>query len=235
MLLIKGITGSRDRRGLVSVTYTCFIEKTNESGALLAALPVKPGLPEVDRRIREHGVDNNSFIVTVTCEGIPPGGAPAVEQDQYVVEDEWREEPIEAFPDRDTLESKYGAYPDDDGRLKFPEFLPGGGTGSGSGLGAGRSSAGEKNPLFGVSTYPVQLATASHAYVRTVKPSGLRKKAGTVIKALPAGFQESGGGPWIVCTPSCRRRGNCWEIVERYKEINNLKHIEALYLLLRKK
>jgi len=234
MLQIKGITGSRDRRGLVSVTYNCFIADTTEARALVAELPFNPGLPEVNRTVKEFQIDNRSFLVTVTCEGIVPGGTPLEANDQFLIEDEWREEPIEAFPDRDTLEKRYGAYPDDDGRLKFPEFLPtGAGTGSGSGLGGGRSSD-DKNPLFGVSTYPVQIATASHSYIRTAKPSGLRKKAGTVIKSLPAGFQESGGGPWLVCTPSCRKRGNCWEIVERYKEINNLKHLEALYLLLRK-
>jgi hypothetical protein len=32
-----------------------------------------------------------------------------------------------------------------------------------------------------------------------------------------------------------RKRGNAWEIVERWKDVERLKHIEALYLLLGKR
>lgn len=232
---LKGITGGRDRRGLFSLAYRYFFGDTDPITALKATLPSTPtNLPEVDRRITEWDVDNNGFIVTATFEGLDSGDSQfAEEDDQYTLTSEWREEPIEAFPDRAALEKSYGAYEDPDtGRLRFPETLEGAATGS-TALAKGKKSS-ERNPLFGVTTYPVMRMVATHSYVRATVPSAVYATIGQVTKNLPAGFQEPPEKVWIKDTPSCRKRGNAWEIVEKWKDVDNLKHLEALYLLLQK-
>ena len=221
---IKGIKGGRDRRGLVSLTYRYLFTDATVDDALLASLPNTPSLPEVNRQFVEWEVDNNGFLIDGTFEGIL--NEPEADQDQYQVNGDWREEPIEAFPYRALLESKYGAY-EEDGRLKFPEFI----TSSRGGSGIG-GSAQEKNPLFGIDSYPVQRLVASHSYVRKRVPRSVYQNAGKVVKSLPSGFEDPPQRTWITDPPKTQKRGNSWTIVESWKEVDNLKHLEALYLLL---
>ncbi len=155
---LKGITGGKDRRGLLGLSYRFLFTDSSESEALLAALPVSIGLPEVDRNISEWDVDNSGFIVQANFEGLVD--EPGEDQDQYIIRPEWREEPIEAFPDRGTLETKYGAY-EEEGRIKFPQYME-----RPSELGGSSAKEDEPNPLFGTTTYPVMRITASHSYVR---------------------------------------------------------------------
>lgn len=229
---LKGITGGKDRRGLISLGYRYHFGDTDPISALIAALPAVPaGLPEVDRRLTEWA-NNESFIVQATFEGILD--EPSPDEDQFSITSEWREEPIEAFPDREALEKQYGAFEDaDSGRLRFPETLEGTAA-SGSALSKGKKAS-SKNPLFGLTTYPVLRMVASHSYVRKIVPASVYSDVGTVVRNLPAGFQEPPDKVWIVDTPNVRKRGNAWEIVERWKDVDRLAHLEALYLLLQKK
>lgn len=228
---LKGKSGGKDRRGLMVLAYRYAFTDMTDVEALETSLPNAPeGLVEVDRRVTEW-TNNTNFIVQATFEGIVSD--PVEDQDQYAMTTEWREEPIEAFPDREKLEKEFGAYEDpESGRLKFPETLDANTTG-GTPLGRGKKTS-TKNPLFGTTTYPVGRSVAVHSYVRRTKPPGLKKKAGRVVQSLPAGFEEEGDSTWIQDHPQTRKRGNCWEIVERWKDVDDLKNIHALYVLLGK-
>src|SRR4051794_32199111 len=134
---IKGISGGVDRRGLCSWGQKyLFQNMTPEQAATTLEIPNMPGLPIVGRQFNEWDVDNFSFFMTITFEGLSSSGSSQPGQDQYLIDDEWREEPIEQFPDRDLLIKEYGAYIDpEDGRLKFPQYLTSGSS-SGSGFGS---------------------------------------------------------------------------------------------------
>ena len=121
-----------------------------------------------------------------------------------------------------------------DRRFKFPEFMEGGAATGGSGLGSSTESAGQKNPLYGTTTFPVLRVVAQQSFVRTKVPSAIYRGIGTGVKSLPAGFETPPKGPWIVDVPRLRKRGNVWEIVRTWKDVDKLKHLEALYLLLQK-
>lgn len=230
---IKGVSGGVDRRGLAKVKGRYLFEDISVDDALVAPLPSRfTSLPEAGREFSEWDSDK-SFYMDVTFEGLLKD--PTSDEDQYVILPEWREEPIEAFPDMDALVKKWGAYDEGDGRIKFPQYMSGGGTAAGTGLGSSSGSKGERNPLYGTTSYPVLRCVAQHSFVRLRKPANLASSVGDVVKNLPAGFEFSGMGPWIVDVPRMRKRGNAWEIVLTWKSIDNLKHIEALQTLLKKK
>lgn len=227
---MKGIKGSRDRKGLSSYTLTFLITDATLDDGFSLPIPVPTGLPIVGRSFREWDVDNNGFILDVTCEGLisePPPGS----DETFSVQPEWREEPIETFPYQDALVKNYGAYEGGEGTLKFPQYIKGGAS-AGGGLAKAQLSGKETNPLYGVRTYPVLRIVASHSYTRRAIPSSVYSRIGTVIKGLPPGFEYPGDKPFIVDTPVLQSRGNCWSITERYKDIDKLKHLEALYGLM---
>jgi hypothetical protein len=233
IIQVKGMEGGRDRRGMLSLAYSYLVLDMSPEEASLVALPVKPAtIPETGERKFKEWVHNRNFMMTAQFEGIV--SEPGEEAEQCMIQGEWREEPIEAFPDREALMKEFGAYEDPDtGRLKFPETLEGT-TSSGSSLSKSKRQS-EKNPLFGLTTYPVQRMVASRAYMRFNVPSSVYESVGEVTKTLPAVFDEPPNKTWIKDPPLVRKRGNAWEIVERWKDVERLKHIEALYLLLGKR
>lgn len=228
---LKGLSGGKDRRGFASFSARYLFTDATLDEALTGSLPTSiTSLPEVGRQFTEWDVDNNGFIIDVNFEGVID--EPTEDDDVFIITPEWREEPIEAFPNRKALEEKYGAY-DEDGRLKFPETLAGGTTSSGSGLGSNAGTE-KKNPLYGTTTYPTLRVVAQQSFCRKKVPASIYRDIGTVVKTLPAGFENPPKGPWIVDVPRLRKRGNVWEIVRTWKDVDRLEHLEALYLLLQK-
>ena len=228
---IKGISGGKDRRGLVSLVYRFLFTESTEGDALLGALPNRPtSLPEVGRKIVEWDVNNFGFLVDVTFEGIV--SEPGKNEDQHSIRGEWREERIEAFPFRELLVRDYDAY-EEEGSLKFPQYLTGGKSGSGGFKSAAKGKA-ETNPLFGTTSYPVMRLVATQTMVRGTVPSAVYRDVGKVVKSLPGGFKNPPKRTWIVDPPQTRSRGNAEEIVRTWKEVDDLKHLQALQLILQK-
>lgn len=225
---IKGRSFTVSDQGIVAIRLRYFCD--TEDDALF-------NIPVIYRNLIRHGhnggtwdVDDEKWIVDVTYQGIIAAD-PAVDLDQFDIQGEFREEPIEAFPDRAALVSTYGAYVEE-GRLKFPETLPT--KSSASGFASSKTSSAQ-NPLFGLTSYPVYYETASHSYARTSVPASVHTKVGTIISNLPAGFDYDGSAKaWFVDAPILSKTGSAWRITERYKEIDALKHINALYALIKK-
>lgn len=93
----------------------------------------------------------------------------------------------------------------------------------------------DRNPLFGVRTYPVYYDVATHSYVRKRVPADVYRRAGTVVERLPAGFEYDGDAKaWLYDAPDRQKEGSAWRITERAKEVDKLKHLQALYLLIQK-
>lgn len=228
MIQLKGKQFSVSNEGLVSfvIRYHC----DTEDEALSGVPSEYRGLRRYGRNGSEWDPDADQYIVQVTYQGLL-ASEPTEEDDDFAIDAELREEPIEAFPDRALLESNYGAYIED-GRLKFPETLSGSGKGS-TGLSSGKNSKG-KNPLFGVTTYPVMRMIASQKMVRRTTPASIYSDVGRIVKSLPSGFDEPGNKTWIVDAPQVQKRGNARVITKRWKDIDPIKHVEALYTLIRR-
>lgn len=229
MITIKGKTFQVSDTGLVAIRLKYLTDSEDEA---------LTGIPYAYRGLIRRGhsggtwePDDNKWIVDVTYQGLVAGD-PSEELDQFEISGEFREEPIEAFPERAALQSNYGAYIDNEGRIKFPETMPV--KASASFGGATTSQSSQQNPLFGLTTYPVYYERASHTYVRSNVPGIVHRRKGTIITNLPSGFEYGGDAKaWFVDAPAIRKTGNCWTITENYKEIDALPAINALMALIR--
>ena len=229
---IKGRKFSVSDQGLIALTLRYFCD--SEDDAIFGIPPSYRGLVRRGHNGATWEPDDDHWIVDVTYQGLADGAEPGADLDDYEISGEFREEPIESFPDRAMLQRVYGAYIDaSDGRLKFPELLPGGGK-SATGLSGSRRS-GEKNPFFGLTSYPVHYEVAAHTYVRPSVPASVHTRRGTIIGSLAPGFQYRGRSQtWFVDAPLLRKRGNAWTITERFKDLDALTHHAALMKLVRK-
>lgn len=231
MITLKGKSFTWSPEGLVAFRIKYFADTEDE--ALFSTPASYRGLGRRGSNGAEWDAGENKWIVDVTFQGLPDGAAPSEELEQFTIQGEWREEPIESFPERASLVSTYGGYIDpSDGRLKFPEALVSK-AGSGTGLNGSKKASG-KNPMFGVTSYPVLRLVAEHTFVRASAPSGIYSEVGTVVNSLPSGFDEPGGKIWIVDTPTVIKVGNARRVTKRWKDLDALRHIEALQRLIKK-
>lgn len=180
-------------------------------------------------RISEQG----DYLVNASYEGLSVD--PTEEDDNYEITTELREEKLESFPNRGLLEEEFGAF-EEDGVLKFPPSLP-----KSSSLLSGLSldsfndgGVEDPNPLFNVSTYPVEYEVARWRLLRKRVPGSIVNLLKTVQRRLPAGFDYQGPAEaWYV--RSVRRsktsRRGYWDISVEYMSVDEFAHLEALYLL----
>lgn len=144
---------------------------------------------------------------------------PTQEQDETSIITEEVMKKIEAFPDRELLKTEFGAYVDENDRLRFPEFLPKPPLGT-TGLDPGRGGTEIPNPMFNVTTYPVEFSKATWRLVRRRVPAQLKKIKRTVIKSLPSVFKEDTNvQQWYVHPYETRRRGDMVEITVEFEEV----------------
>lgn len=227
---IKGKSFTYSDTGLLALRLRYFCD--SEDDAIFGVPASYRGLVRRGSNGGTWSPDDEKWIVDATYQGLADGKQPSEDLEQYDIGGEFREEPIESFPDRALLIANYGAYIDPgDGRLKFPEKLPEKKRGSSS---SRRASA--QNPLFGLTTYPVHYEVASHTYIRTSVPARVHNETGSIRASLPAGFSYDGNAKaWFTDAPTASKRGNAWTITERWKEIVvQLAHIEALQKLIQK-
>jgi hypothetical protein len=229
MIRIKGTRFGVDKRGLLTgnATYLC----DGLSEAVSGTLPNPFGSGQfVGRSGGEWDTGEEKWVVQGNFEGVV--FEPGPESEDYSLDAEFSEEPIEAHPSITTLMERYQGTKGDDGRVQFAELITGQ-SGGGSGLSNNRQRT-EKNPFFGVQSYPAMRMVAQHSYVRRSVPNSIYRKVGTVLNSLPAGFDEPGGRKWVVMPPLARRRGDGWEITERYKDVGDDPHVEILSQLVRR-
>jgi hypothetical protein len=203
-----GLSGSRDERGLISLAIPWNCGTLSETLSIGGTFPF--GLPEVGRAISQ--LDDGSYQVTINFQGIEDAEGQA---DSFEFDSSFREEPIESHPSIDQIKRQYGGNLNSDGRISFPEKLPGGSSGSG-GLNGKRTGTGDKNPMFGVTTYLVLNAVFRHTYLRRTIPNDLLNRVGTTRSNLPEGFPTPPGRNWLVMPPKVGKRGNVYEISEEW-------------------
>lgn len=230
MIRIKGVRFSVDRRGLFSGAATYLCDGLDE--AVGGTLPNPFGsVTEVGRNGGDWDVDEEKWIVTANFEGLV--NEPRADQEEYNLDAEFSEEPIESHPSIASIIKTYGGFKREDGTVEFPETLPTGKTGSGTGLSQGKRGS-EKNPFFGVTSYPAMRMIATHSSIKRALGSSIYSRVGRVLNSLPAGFDEPGGRQWLIMPPLVRRRGDVWDVTERYKDVGDDPHVVLLAKLIQK-
>ena len=203
-----GLSASRDERGLVSLSVPWNCKTLSETMGVGGAAPF--GLPETGRQVAQ--LEDASFQVTITYEGTEdePG-----DEESYEFDSSFREEPIESHPSIARIRKRFGGVLGDDGRITFPERLPGA-TGEGTGLSGAETTSGEKNPMFGQTTYLVLNAVFRRTFLKRRLPKDLLDDVGTTREKLPGGLPTPRGRNWLVMPPKVARRGNAYEITEEW-------------------
>ena len=203
----QGLRGSRDERGLISLTIPWIV------GSLEEVLSVGGGevlgLVETKRDWNDH--DAGKFLVNITYEG---GQGDSGQADTYEFDSSFGEEPIESHPAIEAIKAAYGGSVGADGKITFPETMPSKQSSGGTGLGGGPTNNPGKNPLFGLTTYLVTKAVFRHTYLRSSFPSSILDKIGTIVNQLPAQFPTPSGRNWLVMPPKVTKHGNMYEITE---------------------
>jgi hypothetical protein len=229
MIRIKGTRFSVDKRGLLTASATYLCDGLSE--AVSGNLPNPFGSGQfIGRSGGEWDTGEEKWVVTGNFEGVV--FEPGADSEDYSLDAEFSEEPIESHPAISTIMQRYQGTKDEEGRVQFAETITGSGSG-GSGLSNTRQRS-EKNPFFGVQSYPAMRMVAAHTYVRRTVPNSIYRRVGTVLNSLPSGFDEPGGRKWVVMPPLARRRGDAWEITERYKDVGDDPHVEILSKLVQR-
>ena len=191
------------------------------------------GLQRKGHNITQWVQTTGKYIVDATFKGLIDGEDPGEEFDQFDMDGEFREVSMEEFPYPEILVKQYGAYRDPETKeITFPPKLPQGAT-STSGFNKKRGDS-DRNPLEGAKSFPIEYQVARHSYVRKKKSKAARKRVGSVVTKLPAGFEEDGDSVWFVAPLKTSRYGSAVRHVETYKEITQMPQLETLMLLLHK-
>jgi hypothetical protein len=160
MIRIKGTRFSVDKRGLLTASATYLCDGLSE--AVSGNLPNPFGSGQfIGRSGGEWDTGEEKWVVTGNFEGVV--FEPGADSEDYSLDAEFSEEPIESHPAISTIMQRYQGTKDEEGRVQFAETITGSGSG-GSGLSNTRQRS-EKNPFFGVQSYPAMRMVAAHTYV----------------------------------------------------------------------
>lgn len=227
-IITEGATGSKSKEGVVQWVVPYYATNINE--VLTAGNGEYQEAQEVSRTwsCNNDGPDP-SYIVTVTYEGGDNGSGGGSNAELWSVDFEMSEEPIASHWNWERIKTKYQAtnlagderYHDE---WAFPKTLDeGGGGGSSSGLqGKKKSGTGDKNPMYGVTTYIVMTAIVSVSYSKKTLPRSVIDDIGKLYTSIPGapsqiGSLDTGKRNWMKIPPQISKRGKIWQVTESWR------------------
>lgn len=167
--------------------------------------------------VRSWDERSKKGIYTYSYEGLVED--PSDDEATFELDITMEEVGIEAHPNLEEIEAKYGIF---DTRLKrFPKYAPNSGGGESTGLSGSRGKKQTLNKLYGTDSWEVFGATFKKSYVRKAIPPRALKGIGTIIKS-PPGLGRFPLPPaakyrkWLKLPTTINRRGNCVHIDENF-------------------
>lgn len=217
---MEGATGGRDDNKISTFSVPYFVTSSEEiprvgSGNYL-------GLKETGRTWEAWNDGTDGWKVTVQYKGHMDGDESAVdprETEQWDIDFDFSEEPLESHPDLRLIIDTYGGYIEDN-EVKFPQRMPAG-TKSKSGLGGKSLSAGDRNPMYGTTTYPVMTARVSRSWSAATIPANAVNNIGKIYKIIPGipdtiGNVDFGDRDWLTMPPKISQNGSVWRITNEW-------------------
>lgn len=183
--------GGIDELGIASHTVDYRVETLEEAYFIgegeFEGLHEKPGGRSWNR------ASNGDYIVSVTYEGLVLDTG----LEYFEVITSKSEEPLESHPYLQQLKEKFGGYLDEEGKIKFPEFMPAGADlrqafqqlGLRGPAPTGEST--EANPMFGWDSYLVKGSIVEHRFTTTEFPQDLYDRDGDIIEEVPADYIQT--------------------------------------------
>lgn len=216
-VILEGASGGRDENMISTFSVSYLAKGLNE--VTTVGTTNFYGLVEEGRTWAATNDGTDSYIVTVSYKGYTEDEEPdPKDTEQWNLGFDFSEEPIESHPKLKGIKLAFGGYYDEPGgSIKFPEFMPKDAKGSG-GLGSkGRAKAGEKNPLFGTSTYAVMTARVTRTWSSKVIPKNTINDIGKIYSNIPEApgaiaDVEFGSRTWLAMPPKISQEGDVWRI-----------------------
>ena len=214
-IILEGASGSRDENRIC--TFTVPYHATGISEILTVGGSSFEGLIESGRSWQAINDGSDGWIVTVTYKGYAGDEPDPADTEQWNLDFDFSEEPIETHPNLKEIKAAYGGYfPEPGENLKFPEFMPKDTKGK-SGLGKGKAKAGDKNPMFGTTTYAVMSARVTRTWSSKQIPKGAVNDIGKVYKNIPdapdqISAVDFGDREWMAMPPKISQAGDVWRI-----------------------
>ena len=218
---LEGAAGSTDENKITTFTVPYFAATEAE----LTSVGDKEfnGLKETGRSWQAWNAGDDGYVVTVTYKGhLGSGGGgggggevEAEETEQWSMDFDFSEEPLQAHPNYSAITAAYGGFVEE-GDLKFPEFIPNNAK-SGGGLGGKKRKAGDRNPLFGTTTYAVMTARVTRSWSTKQIPKTAVNDIGKTYNSIPdapdeIGAVEFGDRNWLAMPPKISQNGNVWRV-----------------------
>lgn len=213
---IEGASGSRDENKISTFTVPYYVESFSE--VITVGQDDYHGLIESSRTWQAWNAGNDGYVVTVVYKGHlaeDPQIEDPVKTEQWSMDFDFAEEPLESHPKLAEIKSFYGGYIDEN-ELVFPELMPNK-TKSKAGLSQKSLAAGDKNPLFGVKTYAVMNARVSRSWSAKRIPKNAVDDIGKIYNTIPDAPDaiadiDFGDRTWLAMPPKISQNGNVWRI-----------------------
>lgn len=213
---LEGAAGSRDENKITTFTVPYYVESFDE--VTTVGKDVSNGLAESTRSWQAWNDGADGWVVTVVYKGHLSEDDEAEDPEnteQWSMDFDFSEEPLQAHPNYEEIKAAYGGYVEE-GDLKFSEFIPNNAK-SGGGLGGKRRSAGDRNPLFGTTTYAVMTARVTRSWSAKKIPKNAVNDISKTYKNIPDAPEEIssvefGDRNWLAMPPKISQNGNVWRI-----------------------
>ncbi|MFK5920907.1 MAG: hypothetical protein QM496_01905 [Verrucomicrobiota bacterium] len=210
-----GTRGGRDRLGVLSTTRSWHVDTFDEVWTVGDTFV--SGVPEVDRSFSQVEADTElaGWIVEVFYEGLGDGG----KEDKVITnyDRSFSQEKIETHWDLENIIKKFGGYYE--GRdLLFPRLIPDGAGSLAGGFTKGvDAKVGDKNPMHGVRTYPLEQLVYNRSYVRRTFPHALTRQLDKIVTRPPGIKGSYEKRNFKFSPPQIIERGDVVEVRESWK------------------
>lgn len=215
--ILEGATGSRDEN-MISSFAVSYHAKSIREVATVGHRRFN-GLVEHDRSWQALNDGTDGWIVTVNYKGYLDDEEPEpADTEQWSLTFDFSEEPIESHPNLKAIKEAYGGYYEEPGGpLKFSEFMPKETRGRGGLGGKSKAKPGEKNPMFGNSTYAVMTARVTRTWSSKNIPKNAINDIGKVYSTIPNAPDaisdvDFGDRTWMAMPPKITQNGDVWRI-----------------------
>ena len=216
-VILEGASGGRDENMISTFSVSYFAKSLSEVTTVGSGNYY--GLVENGRTWQALNDGTDGWIVTVNYKGYTEDEEPAPEDtEQWNLGFDFSEEPIESHPKLKEIKAAFGGYYEEPGGpLKFPEFMPKEAKGKGGLGGKGKAKPGEKNPMFGTSTYAVMTARVTRIWSAKQIPKNAINDIGKVYSSIPDAPDsitdiDFGSRTWMAMPPKISQNGDVWRI-----------------------
>jgi len=215
--ILEGASGGRDENMISSFSVSYHAKSIGEITTVGESS--FQGLVEQGRTWQALNDGTDGWVVTVNYKGYTEDKEPdPAETEQWNLGFDFSEEPIESHPNLKAIKVTYGGYYEEPGGpLKFPEFMPKESKGKGGLGGKSKAKPGEKNPMFGNTTYAVMTARVTRTWSSKQIPKNAINDIGKVYSSIP-GAPDSiadvdfGSRTWMSMPPKISQNGDVWRI-----------------------